>query len=229
MISAPKLEPRYRRAMASGPIPTDHLLNAWQIVGAVATTLGVVAGAIFGVAYSRRASVSVTAEADVTPEGLVLLAITPSVGAVGPFPLKFANNEPSGAVIEVNEVLTTKDGKRTEDGKQYSAREAFPRDEKGNQQFVGQGETLRNRVFVVVDVDTPRLAGWLVYLSVESKGVRAGPHWQDRFYVPFDPSTLRHNQIGSDDARGSGRYTEETRQAREEGGETPHSPQAGFA
>jgi hypothetical protein len=174
--------------------PPDGLLDAWEIVGAAATALGLVVGAVIAAVYSRKATVAISAVPHSTSSG-TLLVTKPSVTALGPFGLKLAEGDPGGAVIEVSEVLTTEDGSGTERGATYPLREAFPRDDQERQQFASPGETLTGSEFFVVDTSSPRLAGWLVCLSVASKGIRAGLHWQDRVFVPLDRSSLR-NQGG---------------------------------
>lgn len=183
-------------------IPSDHWLDFWQIIGSLAAALGLVGAAVLGVAFSRRATVAVAGEVHPAPalHAAVLLVVTPSVTAVGPFRLKFEDEEPAGAKVEVQEVLVTEDGSKTTVGHVYPIRPAFPLDNQGNQQFVGQGETLANTLFFVVGTDVPRLSGWLVCLSVASKGIRRGTHWQDRSFVPFDlSSSFVTGRSGGDD------------------------------
>jgi hypothetical protein len=213
------------------PIPTDHWLDFWQIIGSLAAALGLSGGVVLGVAYSRRATVAVVGEVHPAPHDTVLLVVVPSVTAVGPFRLNFKDEDPAGAVVEVQEVLITDDGRKTTKGHVYPPRQAFPRDEKGKQQFVGQGETLTNTLFFVVRTDAPNLSGWLICLSVSSKGIRRGMHWQDRSFVPFDPSSsfVRAEAGGNnDDSTGPGEQAPGSGVGGRAGSKEPDRPRAGL-
>ena len=165
--------------MATGS--SDHLYNFLTAAGAVAALLGLVGGVVVAILYSRKATATVSAQAITVDSGSVI-AVRPSVNAIGPFKLTFADSD--GAVVQVTPVFATEKGTST-DNDNAKIREAFPTDETGKAQLVSPGETLTSTLLFRVDPSTPQLLGWLVSLNIASKGVvRHGLHWADRVFVP---------------------------------------------
>ena len=144
-------------------------VDASDAAGSIATAVGVIGGVVIAILYSRKATATVSAEAVVTNSG-TLVSVRPSIYALGPFKLKFADSD--GAVVRVTPVLATESDGTRSDEVSSKKREAFPADETGRPQFV-----------------SPGLLGWSVSLNIASKGfLRHGLHWADRVFVPMAPS-----------------------------------------
>src|ERR1039457_3646431 len=80
-------------------------VDASESAGAIAATLGVLAGAVIAVTYGRKATVQVSGEAHLVGDHRVLLSARPSVCGVGIFRLHF--DEGDGATVRVTEVLAS--------------------------------------------------------------------------------------------------------------------------
>jgi hypothetical protein len=161
-------------------------VDASDAAGSIATAVGVIGGVVIAILYSRKATATVSAEAVVTNSG-TLVSVRPSIYALGPFKLKFADSD--GAVVRVTPVLATESDGTRSDEVSSKKREAFPADETGRPQFVSPGETLTSSLLFRVGLDTPGLIGWSVSLNIASKGfLRHGLHWADRVFVPMAPS-----------------------------------------
>jgi hypothetical protein len=172
---------------------SDHLYNFLTSAGAVAAVLGLAGGVLVAILYSRRATAIVSAELVITEHGSII-AVRPSVNAIGPFKLKFADSD--GAVVHVTSVQATDSGTYSDD-ENAKNRDAFPTDEKGKAQFVSPGEILTTSLLFRVDPSSPRLLGWLVSFHVASKGiVRHGLHWADRVFVPVSCPQLSETTGG---------------------------------
>ena len=170
------------------PAGSDHLLNGFVAAGAVATVLAFIVGLLVAIGYRHKATVTVSGELFVTDD-VAVIAVRPSVNAVGPIKLRFADHD--GAVVTVTPTLATESGTKS-DHDATKKRDAFPPDEMENSQFISPGETLTSSLLVRVDPTTPNLLGWWVALNVASKGiVRHGLHWADRVFVPVKSLATR--------------------------------------
>jgi hypothetical protein len=156
----------------------DTWLNVALGLAACAAILAFAGAAFAAFRYSQKATITIEASAHRTPQGMVVAA-RPSVTPLGPFRFRFAPED--GALVDFSEVLSV-DGAGTEDGEVRPSRKAFP----GNQ-WISPGETLTSSLIFKVDPETPRLLGWLVCLSIHSRGkvIRNGLHWTDRDFVPL--------------------------------------------
>ncbi len=79
-------------AQAASAAPSDTWLNIALGVGSLATLLAVVVGGLVGLRYSRKANVSITATAHKVGD-VVVVAARPSVTAIGPFKLRFSDED----------------------------------------------------------------------------------------------------------------------------------------
>lgn len=164
------------------PVGSDHLYNFLTAAGAVVAILSFIVGVVVAVLYRHKANLGIKAEVAATDSGTVL-AVRPSVSAVGPFKLKFADEH--GAVVQVRRVFATDKGGTATEQSAWKRRNAFPADETGQRQFVSPGESLSTTTLFRVDPQEPKLLGWLVSLNIASKGViRHGLHWAERVFVP---------------------------------------------
>lgn len=164
------------------PVAPDHLYNFITAAGALAAVAGLLIGAVVALLYSRKAAATVSAQLHETPNGIVL-AVRPGVQALGPFKLKFATGD-KGAEVTVTPVFATEKGTRSSQDKARQ-KPAFPKDITGKAQFVSPGETLTSSRIFRVDPLPPDLIGWIVTLSIASRGlVRRGLHWADETFVP---------------------------------------------
>lgn len=151
----------------------------WSALGAIVALIGLAGGAVFALAYARRASASVTAKLHKTAHG-TFLSTRPAVTALGPFNLHFAERDQPTVIV--TEVLITPEGGTT-DGRPQE-RLAFPKDDHGNDQFVTRGETLTSAQLFRVDPHPEALVGWRVEFKFAAAGrVRRGLHWADRDFV----------------------------------------------
>jgi hypothetical protein len=165
---------------------SDHLLDFFTDAGAAAAVLALVGGVVVAIRYSRKVNATVSAKLYRTDNGGVL-AVRPSVRAFGSLTLRFKE-----AKIEVFSVYPTTDGNTRTDREHPRDRNAFPVDTKGNPQFVNPGETLTSTVLFRVDDGDTGILGWLITLSISSKGlIRHGMHWGDRVFVPVASSPKR--------------------------------------
>jgi hypothetical protein len=167
---------------------SDHLYNFITAAGAAAAVVGLVVGGIVAVLYSRKATATVSAELHPTRRGTVL-AVRPAVHALGPFKLEFAEGD-QAPEVRVTPVLATETGTRPDD-ESARTKPAFPRDVRGNAQFVSPNETLTASRLFRVDPVPEDVVGWVVSLSIASKGfIRRGLNWADEVFVPvaFPPT-----------------------------------------
>jgi len=158
-------------------IPTpDHLFNIVTEVGATVGALGVAAGAFIAARYGRRASVSVSAEAYITPVGVVL-ATRPVVRAVGIFPVRFHGTR--GVLVGVTEVKRGDDGKLVT-GQTWEQVEAF------GPEHVEPGEELPTTVLFQVGPLTESIIGWRIDLGVQAptRFLASSSAWADQIFVP---------------------------------------------
>lgn len=148
----------------------------WTAVGAITPTVALIGGVLLAWRYRHKANVSVWAQVYRTPGGLVLEA-RPSVSAVGPFRLKF--KEDDGALLTITPVIATATGTANAD-RLPKTRPAF------DNQFVAQGETVTSSALFHMDDDIDNLIGWFVTFDVTGRGIlRDGLSWQDRVFVPL--------------------------------------------
>jgi hypothetical protein len=156
-------------------------VDASNAAGSIAAVVGVIGGGVIAILYSRRATATVSAKVVVTTSGS-LVSVRPSIYALGPFKLTFADSD--GAIVRLTPILATQSG-TTSDEANSKSRDAFPADEMGHRQFVSPGETLTSNLLFRVQPDTPGLLGWSITLNVASKGfLRHGLYWADRIFVP---------------------------------------------
>jgi hypothetical protein len=156
--------------------PGHDWLSIVTGLGAIATTAGVVTGAVIAVLYGRKASVSLTAFPHVTERGTVVTA-RPIVKAVGLFRVKFRPTE--GVTVRLTEVYV--EGGELREGRSWTADGAF------GQQYVDAGEELPTTV-VFPPMNPPgSVIGWLVYLKIAAPVRLAkfrGAWWMDQVFVP---------------------------------------------
>jgi len=164
--------------------PGDTWLNVVLGIAALAGILTFVVALPAAILYSRKATIKITAKGHRTAEDRAVLAVRPSVTAIGPFALRFSRLQDEGAWIHVFNMVASATGVDYGD-LALPAQKAFDVDEKGLDQFVHPGETLTNTVPVQVATDIPGLVGWTVTLNVDSAGWRRGMHWLDRAFVPL--------------------------------------------
>jgi hypothetical protein len=165
--------------------PSDTWLNIVLGLAALAGVLTFVLALFAAYRYSRKANVAVSATGH-RIEGGAVIAVRPSVTAIGPFKFRFSQLEGEGAWIDVFDRIATSDGK-TDYGALEMRERAYDQDEQGEDQFANPGETMTNTVIFRVPTDTPELVGWVATLGVDAKGWRRGMHWRDRFFVPLPP------------------------------------------
>ena len=159
------------------PAHGDPWLNVALGAAAIVTILGFAGGLYLAVRYGRRLSVSVTAEAYSTPSGVVL-AVRPSVRAVGLFRVKLAKG--TGATLKVTEMYI--DNAPSLQG----ARHWIEADVYGDS-YVEGGEDLRTTTNFLVPNPVDRVVGWRVSVEINIKkrilpGSSSG--WGDQIFVP---------------------------------------------
>jgi len=147
-----------------------------EAAGALAAVLGLVGGVVLAISYGRKATATVAAELH-DADGQHLLAVRPSICAVGVFRLRFVG--PQGAQVRVNEILRT--GGSLVDGLRFDAEAVF------GETFVDGGETLMTTVLFELGEPIPELVGWRVSfgVTVERRLVQSsGWTWADQTFVP---------------------------------------------
>ena len=153
-------------------------VDASNAAGSYAAVLGLGGGIVLALRYSRRASVTVTAELHEVSGGAVI-AVRPTVRDDGVFPLTFLKKD--GATVTVTEMILGEDGKIS-DGEPWPG-PIFDR------QFVEGGETLTTSVLFPLRTIPPNVIGWRVSVEIN---VRRWLHrqsskpwsWSDRVFVP---------------------------------------------
>ena len=161
-----------------------HGLNLMIGFGAGLGGLGVLVGGAVAYSYGRRASASITAEAHLG-RNRVILAARPVVKAVGIFTVNFHKEQ--GAVVRVTEVWADQAGE-LHDGQYWLADGVFGR------QQVDPGEDLTTTVVFSLPIPSESVAGWRVSLGIRAptrKGLpRSSAAWADRVFIP-KPETPR--------------------------------------
>ena len=154
---------------------TPLWVEAFDAVGAAAAFLAAVGGATVAVLYGRRANVAITGTAHVAV-GRIVVALRPSVRAVGVLSLHFAGVD--GAQVEVTEVLAGPDG--LDRGLTWERSAVFGDD------FVSAGETLTTTMTVDVGVPPVNLVGWEVSFGIAVARLRPAKNvwtWADQAFV----------------------------------------------
>lgn len=200
----------------------DHLYNFLTAAAAIVAVLTFAGGLAAAILYRHKATLGIEAELSAANNGSIL-AVRPSVGSVGPFKLRFADMD--GSVVEIIKVFPSETGTRTEIYDPPKRRNAFPADEKGNNQFVSPGETLASSLLFRVDPIPTDLFGWLVAFNVASKGrlIRRGLYWADRIFLPVGSSP----KIGGSNGGPGATKDKEARGARPPRSEEQDSPDRG--
>lgn len=150
-----------------------HPLAAVTELGAGATFLGVVAGALLAFIYGRKGSVSVSGVAYYTPYGLVVAA-RPCVRAVGVFRVKFRRKV--GATVRLQEVYLI--GGALKSGRWWDELEVF------KQQFVDAGEDLNTTVVFAPEPAPPTMIGWNIFLNIAAPRPLWGLRTLSRLFRP---------------------------------------------
>ena len=164
------------RPAKSAP-PSDRWFTVVTGISAVGALAAVATGALFAVRYGRRASVEVTAKAHPRTGG-VLVAVRPTVKAVGVFPVKF--HKTRGAIIRVTELYVGGDG-RILDARHWDQSNIF------GPEFVEPGETLATSSVFPLPPPTLSTIGWRVSVEVAAptRFLSSSGAWADQIFVPL--------------------------------------------
>jgi hypothetical protein len=149
----------------------DNVLSNTASFFTIVAAFGGSVGAIF---YGRKANATVTAAAQRTTAGSVILAVRPMVQATGLFKIRIRS--PNQASVVVTEVLRSAQGPGF--GKVWANKAVFAKDS------LMPGETLTSAILFDVGAPTTDLDGWMVGLAVDARRLPFGPaSWDDRIYV----------------------------------------------
>lgn len=138
----------------------DHWLNAATGAGGIAACLATIGAGVMAARYGRRASVSISAEAQPTATGFLIVA-RPSVKAVGVFRVRLRSRADSSRVV-VAEVRSS--GGRDPVLARVATRSGFFGDV-----LIDGGEEQITTTLVPVPAPHPSAIGWAVWFQVSAR------------------------------------------------------------
>jgi hypothetical protein len=158
------------------------------------TIVAAFGGSVIAIFYGRKANATVTAAAQRTTAGSIVLAVRPTVQATGLFKIRI--QAPDQASVIVTEVLRSAQGPVF--GKVWKNQAVFAKDS------LMPGETLTSAIIFDVGAPTTELDGWMVGLAVDARRLPFGPaSWDDRIYVAIPkPEADRHEPERGEDEKG---------------------------
>lgn len=155
-------------------------------VGALIAATGILVGGSYATLYGRRASVSLSAEADKIPDAF-LVATRVRVKAVGVLRVKF--HETVGATVRLSEARIGDDGRlhvESEDsGRSWAETKAFA------QQYVDPGEELSTTITFGPLYPEESVVGWMafVYIYAPTRLTRVRIAYSvDRIFIARPPA-----------------------------------------
>jgi hypothetical protein len=179
-------------------------------MGAIATILGIGGGAFVAFVYGRKADAHVKGELQFAPNGDLVMAVRPSIHAVGFRGVAVQGNDDwEDASVQITEVWLV-EGKPPnesplEDGFQWNAERVFgDKDEHGNdlqeRVIVAGGETLTTTVLIHLGKSPPPgVIGWRVsFVGVARRALWIGRWaWEDRAFVPVPSKEEKEEPVGA--------------------------------
>jgi len=163
--------------LVAGPIPSLSVswVDYFTAAGGSSAVLATAGGALASVRYGRKATVQIEATAHVAASG-VILAVRPSVRALGVFSLRL--KEDDGSTATVTEVWAAPDG--LTDGRTWQSPIFF------GANTVGAGETIWTTALFDVGPPLPGLIGWRALGTIRAARFFRSKEWvwDDRVFVP---------------------------------------------